>query len=223
LKCYVHPNVDAVGVCTSCGRGICRRCAVRLGGKLYCRDDANAVFGAKPTIVAIREAEGPRRGIGSMLGAIFAYGLGLVAGLLGCLLIFAAIVSGDTSGGGLFSSLFNPDLSILGPMQHYSSSIITTLGVAALIFGFFGIAAGFYTWRPAKAGAVMSIAFGIIGLVGAFELSSISVSPVLVDAWFALSGLTIAASFVGLIQLTRATLKQTVPLQRTVTRTRSKN
>ncbi|MDA4136303.1 MAG: DUF2180 family protein [Thaumarchaeota archaeon] len=223
MKCYVHPNADAVGVCTSCGRGVCRRCAVRLGGKLYCRDDANTVFGAKPTIIAIREGEGPRRGVGSMLGAIFAYGLGLVGGLLGCLLIFAAIVSGDKGDGGLFSSLFNPDLAILGPMQQYSSSTITTLGVAALVFGFFGIAAGFYTWRPTKAGAAMSIAFGIIGLVGAFELSSISVNPVLVDAWFALSGLTIAASFVGLVQLTRSHPKRIDTLPLTVARARSKS
>jgi hypothetical protein len=138
-----------------------------------------------------------------MLGAIFAYLLGGVAGILGCLVIFAAIVSGGTSGGAPFGSLFDPDMSFLGSIQQDPSTTIAVIGAAALVFGLFGIAAGFYTWRPSKVGVVMSIAFGFTGLVGGFELSSISASPVLVDSWFALSGLTIAMSVIGLVQLTR--------------------
>jgi len=38
MKCYVHPEVDPVGTCTSCGRGICGECAVEVQGKLVCRD-----------------------------------------------------------------------------------------------------------------------------------------------------------------------------------------
>lgn len=38
MKCYVHPDVDPVGTCTSCGRGICGECAVEVQGKLVCRD-----------------------------------------------------------------------------------------------------------------------------------------------------------------------------------------
>lgn len=38
MECYVHPNVDAIGTCTSCGRGICSDCAVEVRGKLMCRD-----------------------------------------------------------------------------------------------------------------------------------------------------------------------------------------
>ena len=201
MKCYVHQNADAVGVCTVCGRGVCRRCAVRLGGKLYCKEDADRVLGANRAVV---EAEkGARRGVGVMLGAIFAYLLGGVAGIIGCLVIFAAIVSGGTSGGAPFGSLFDPDMSFLGSIQQDPSTTIAVIGAAALVFGLFGIAAGFYTWRPSKVGVVMSIAFGFTGLVGGFELSSISASPVLVDSWFALSGLTIAMSVIGLVQLTR--------------------
>jgi len=46
LKCYKHPGVDAVGVCSECGKGICDKCAVEIGGKLYCKSDADKVFGA---------------------------------------------------------------------------------------------------------------------------------------------------------------------------------
>ena len=45
LKCYEHPELDAVGVCSECGKGICDKCVVEIGGKLYCKRDANKVFG----------------------------------------------------------------------------------------------------------------------------------------------------------------------------------
>jgi hypothetical protein len=47
MKCYVHHDVDAVGVCSECGQGVCDVCAVRIGGKLYCKDDADRVFGSE--------------------------------------------------------------------------------------------------------------------------------------------------------------------------------
>jgi hypothetical protein len=205
LKCYVHQNVDAVGVCSSCGRGVCRVCAVRLGGKLYCKEDADKVFASKRVVVTSSGVQtGPKRGVGVIIGSIFAYLLGGTAAIVSFTVLFAAIVSGDTGGNSLFSSLLNPDLSFLGPIQHYSSSSILTIGIAMLIFGSLGIAAGFYTWKPAKAGAVFAVIFGILGLIVAFELASISVEPLLVDAWFALSGLTIVGAFVGFVQLTRS-------------------
>lgn len=37
MKCYVHPEVDSVGTCTSCGRSVCRDCAIETLGKIVCR------------------------------------------------------------------------------------------------------------------------------------------------------------------------------------------
>jgi TM2 domain-containing membrane protein YozV len=37
MNCYVHPENEAIGTCTSCGRPICRECAVEMQGKLICR------------------------------------------------------------------------------------------------------------------------------------------------------------------------------------------
>lgn len=37
MQCHVHPDVDAVGVCVSCGRPVCRDCGVDTQGKLICR------------------------------------------------------------------------------------------------------------------------------------------------------------------------------------------
>jgi len=47
MKCYKHPKIDAVGVCKECGEGICNKCSVEIGKKLYCKDDADKVFGAQ--------------------------------------------------------------------------------------------------------------------------------------------------------------------------------
>lgn len=37
MECASHPGVGAIGVCTNCGRAICGKCRMELGGKLLCR------------------------------------------------------------------------------------------------------------------------------------------------------------------------------------------
>jgi hypothetical protein len=36
MRCYVHRDADAVGVCRSCGRGLCPACAAEVGTALAC-------------------------------------------------------------------------------------------------------------------------------------------------------------------------------------------
>lgn len=38
MKCYKHPNVDAIATCVTCGKPICDECAVEVGDKVMCRD-----------------------------------------------------------------------------------------------------------------------------------------------------------------------------------------
>lgn len=38
MKCFNHDGRDAVGTCKSCGKGVCRECAVDMGKGLACRD-----------------------------------------------------------------------------------------------------------------------------------------------------------------------------------------
>lgn len=40
MKCYVHPNVDAIGACTRCGKMICQACSMEIDGKLVCNQCA---------------------------------------------------------------------------------------------------------------------------------------------------------------------------------------
>jgi TM2 domain-containing membrane protein YozV len=41
MYCYKHPENEAIGSCTSCGKPICTECAVELQDKLVCRDCLN--------------------------------------------------------------------------------------------------------------------------------------------------------------------------------------
>jgi hypothetical protein len=38
MNCYIHPDREAVGTCTSCGRPICQECVVEVQGKYVCRE-----------------------------------------------------------------------------------------------------------------------------------------------------------------------------------------
>lgn len=38
MKCYNHTNIDAVGACKQCNKGICHLCASDLGHGLACKD-----------------------------------------------------------------------------------------------------------------------------------------------------------------------------------------
>jgi hypothetical protein len=44
MKCSNHQEVDAIGVCSSCGKGLCPQCKLELGGKLYCQTCADKAF-----------------------------------------------------------------------------------------------------------------------------------------------------------------------------------
>ena len=38
MKCFYHPEADAVAVCKNCGRGVCPGCAADAGPAIACRD-----------------------------------------------------------------------------------------------------------------------------------------------------------------------------------------
>jgi hypothetical protein len=59
MKCYYHPEVEAVATCVNCGKAICQTCSVDVAGRLICQNclasgsatrfQAQAVQPAKPT------------------------------------------------------------------------------------------------------------------------------------------------------------------------------
>lgn len=39
MNCFEHPNEHAVGICKSCGKGVCRTCAIQLTRGLACSEE----------------------------------------------------------------------------------------------------------------------------------------------------------------------------------------
>ena len=42
--CYVHNEVEAVGICVGCGKFICENCKTELKGKNYCKKCIEELF-----------------------------------------------------------------------------------------------------------------------------------------------------------------------------------
>ncbi len=37
MNCYIHPEKEAVGTCTACGKPICGECSIEMQSRLVCR------------------------------------------------------------------------------------------------------------------------------------------------------------------------------------------
>lgn len=44
MKCTNHPEIDAQGMCTYCGKPFCKDCLVEVKGRMYCKDDLGNVL-----------------------------------------------------------------------------------------------------------------------------------------------------------------------------------
>lgn len=47
MKCYVHPEADAIGTCVGCGKFICESCQVEVSNKNYCSKCVNELLEEK--------------------------------------------------------------------------------------------------------------------------------------------------------------------------------
>ncbi|MDR2090323.1 MAG: hypothetical protein LBP62_01510 [Clostridiales bacterium] len=43
-KCYIHSECEAVGICSRCGKPICKDCLVEVKGKNFCKNCLDFVF-----------------------------------------------------------------------------------------------------------------------------------------------------------------------------------
>lgn len=44
MNCTNHPNVEAQGMCTYCGKPFCKECLVEVKGRMYCKEDLGNVL-----------------------------------------------------------------------------------------------------------------------------------------------------------------------------------
>lgn len=109
MKCAQHPEVDSVGYCRQCGKGLCADCRRDVKGVIYCEDClAASVLPAAAPAAAAPPPGAPNPGIALALG--FLPGVGAIYNgeyikALFHLLIFGGLISlGDQAGP--FEALF---------------------------------------------------------------------------------------------------------------------
>ena len=52
MRCFNHSDVEAVGLCKHCSRGLCRECAVERAGGLSCRGPHEEIVDAVSNLVS---------------------------------------------------------------------------------------------------------------------------------------------------------------------------
>jgi len=191
LKCYVHPRLNAIGVCSVCGRGICKQCAVMVRGKLYCKQDIEMSI---PKVQALKEvqpkAETPivrKRGASLTVASIFAYLVGLGCMTLAFLLIIVGILGQSQQTSASIASL-EPVFNYFAAISNSPGQLLVDLGLLIFILGSVDIGAGYYLWRRSKAAGIGSVVVSLLsaGLVILF-LGNTSVTALVISVFLVIS------------------------------------
>lgn len=191
MKCYRHPNVDAVGVCSQCGRGVCTACAMSVKGRLYCKadverlvsrdgDEAKPVSKRHPTIT---------------LAALLFILLGAGEVCLSIFLMYAGVVPGS------YKSLLQ-----YFPFSTDASLIDTSVSLAPFIAGgllfvvaCIGIVAGDSLWSRKKGGMILGGIEVVSGTIVAAALESFNRSGIAIDLFLVVLFLNVALVFLLVI------------------------
>jgi hypothetical protein len=161
VKCSYHPEVDAVGVCTNCGRMICPDCGLQLRDRTYCKPCANEIFAAKLSPKSTAEGRSGLLKAGGIL-SILAGVMGLLTVVLPlAMIIFLPLLlsarEDDFDASYSFVLLFFvPFIAIFGIL----STLAIVGGICALKRERWGLALG-----GAICGAVASSVLGILAVV----------------------------------------------------------
>jgi hypothetical protein len=90
MKCFYHPNVDAVGVCKSCGRALCRDCITEVGLSCSCKGRCESVVATMNDLVV-------RGGSAYQKSGALQIRNGILITLLGGLFAVPGFLNGDNS------------------------------------------------------------------------------------------------------------------------------
>jgi hypothetical protein len=157
LKCYVHPQSDAIGVCSTCGRGVCRACATVMGGKLYCKADLEKL--------ALKGAtQEQKRGRPLTFASVFAYAVGLGGMVAGFVFIIIGILGESGVNSPLMSSM-QPIFKYFSGLSASPGPLLIDLGLLILILGSVDVGAGYYLWQRSRWAGIGTLAVSIAAAV----------------------------------------------------------
>jgi len=120
MNCFYHPSTVAVGICKSCGKGLCLESAVDLGKGLACKDkcedDAKAIIRMTAYSVAMVDSrKGNLRGSSINVGIFY-----LVCGVIFILAGTMTVIGSNFTEWG-------------------AAMIAFLLGIAFVVFGYLGL------------------------------------------------------------------------------------
>jgi hypothetical protein len=158
VKCYNHPDRNAVGVCTVCKRGVCGDCEVILEGRHYCKEHAEKRLVREERTAGLQE-----RGIPITLASLLAVFSGLAGVVVGFLLIIIGLLGPSAQSSSILSTTLGPFLNYFQAVSAYPPDQTLLVGLVAFLSGSVGIGAGYFLWRRSKNAAMLSVALAIFG------------------------------------------------------------
>jgi len=112
MRCFYHPDVDAVGICKNCGRGLCPQSLAEVENGLACKGRCEALAEAINALVTRNQRAMARpRSVGLfilvLLGlALVAMGIQIAAADIGLAGLFIAAGGSVLLASGAFSYLY---------------------------------------------------------------------------------------------------------------------
>lgn len=94
MKCCTHKEKDAIGICSVCNQGVCEICAVKIGGKLYCKSDADTTFAPKTIKTQVPASNEAELNLFAHISRLYNSGFtALIAAIFGWLAYFGLFIT----------------------------------------------------------------------------------------------------------------------------------
>lgn len=78
MKCYNHPDRDGIAICRSCGKAICRECAMESRDGIACQQSCLASLAEKSALNAQQAVHLKNLKRTNLLGSLFSIAMGIL-------------------------------------------------------------------------------------------------------------------------------------------------
>lgn len=156
MKCYVHPDRQAVARCSVCARGVCRACLVVTDGKSYCIRDAEAQLQSEERTFMFH-----KRGIAISLASLLSVIEGISGLVVGFLLIMLGLLAASVNSPIVEASV-SSFMNYFSAVFQYPAWEALLIGFVLMVLGSVDILAGYFLWRRSRWAAMVSIAVSCV-------------------------------------------------------------